>query len=323
MSGLLHLLALKGVALVGFAAAAAVLAALAHPAVAARARALPPALRSRALLAWAAAPAGLASALLALALWPSLGAALGLAVDHCPVHAGHVHLCLHHLPEGGPGIVAGAGLAALAAAAVAGLLRGIRAALVARRLRGATSLELPSGVGLVASPRPFALAVGWLRPRVLVSTALFEHLPERQVQVVLAHERAHAARRDALAVAAARVLAWAHLPSVRRRIVADLTLACEEACDEAAARECGDPLLVAETIVAAERAAGAVAPASPALAFGGGEVEARVESLLAPPATGAVPRRLGWVLLAAAAALGAAAPRVHHWTETALHHLLR
>jgi beta-lactamase regulating signal transducer with metallopeptidase domain len=231
-------------------------------------------------------------------------------------------LCLHHLPARGPGIVGALGLTTFAAVVGAALVRALRSASLAIGLRRTRSFELASGVGIIESSRPFAFTGGWFRPSVLVSTALVERLTPSQIAIVVAHERAHAERRDALAVTAARVLALAHLPFVRRQILADLTLACEQACDEAAARECGDRVLVAETIVAAERAAGAAHPfASRGLAFGGGEVGNRVESLLAAPAEGAAPRHLGWILLAASASLVAVAPHVHHWTETLLDHL--
>jgi hypothetical protein len=322
MTGMLRLVAMNGVALIGFGVLVAIAAALAHRAVATRAQALPPSLRARVLLAWAAAPVAIATALVALALWPSLGAALGLNVDHCPAHVGHVHLCLHHLPARGPGIVGAVGFGAFVVVAGSALVQGLRSAALAAGLARARSFELPSGVGVVQSSRAFALTVGWLRPSVLVSTALVERLTPAQLEIVVAHERAHAERRDALAATAARVLALAHLPFVRRQLLADLALACEQACDEAAARECGDRVLVAETIVAAERAAGSAHPfASPGLAFGGGEVANRVESLLAAPLEGAAPRRLRWILLAVGAVLATAAPHVHHWTETLLDHL--
>ncbi len=321
-TGLLRLVALNGVALLGFAVLVALVSALAHRTVAARARALAPALRARALVAWAATPAGIATALVGLALSPSLGAALGLTVDHCPAHAGHVHLCLHHLPVRGPSLVGALGLVAFAAMAGSALVRGLRSVSLAAGLARTPSFELASGVGVVESSRPFALTVGWFRPRVLVSTALLERLTPSQIEIVVAHERAHAVRRDALAVTAARVLSLAHLPAVRRRILADLTLACEQACDEAAAGGCGDRMLVAETIVAAERAAAALGPFPAAgLAFGGGEVVERVESLLAAPIESVGARRPLWILLATGAALAAAAPHVHHWTETLLDHL--
>jgi Zn-dependent protease with chaperone function len=328
MTGVIRLVALNGVALLGFAVLVAMVAALAHRTVAAQTRALPPSLRARFLVAWATTPVAVATALVGLALWPSLGAALGLSVDHCPAHAGHIHLCLHHLPARGPGVIGALGLATLAVVAGSALVQGVRSTALAARLARARSFALAPGVGVgvgvVESSRPFALTVGWFRPSVLVSTTLLERLTPAQLQIVVAHERAHADRRDALAVTAARVLSLAHLPSVRRRILADLMLACEQACDEAAARECGDRVLVAETILAAERAAASDAPSLAAgLAFGGGEVANRVESLLAAPVEGATPRLLRWILLAAGTALAAAAPHVHHWTETFLDRLPR
>jgi len=323
MTGVVRLVALNGVALLGFVVLVATAAALAHRAVAARARALPPSLRARVLIVWAATPVAIATAMVGLALWPSLGVALGLTVDHCPAHAGHLHLCLHHLPARGPGIVGALGIAAFAIVAGSALVQGVRSAALAAGLARARSFDLASGVGVVESPRPFAVTVGWFRPRVLVSTALLERLTPAQVEIVVAHERAHAGRRDALAVTIARILALAHLPSVRRRILADLALACEQACDEAAARECGDRVRVAETIVAAERAAASRPLVAAGPAFGGGEVVDRVESLLAAPLDGMGTRRPLWILLAVGAALAAAAPHVHHWTETLLDHLPR
>jgi Zn-dependent protease with chaperone function len=322
MTGVMRLVALNGVALVGFVVLVAMVAALAQGAITPWTRALPPSLRVRVLLAWAGTPVALATALVGLALSPSIGAALGLAVDHCPAHAGHVHLCIHHLPPRGPGIIGALGVAGFAIVAGSALVQGVRSTALAARLVRARSFALRSGVGVVESSRPFALTVGWFRPSVLVSTALLERLTPAQLEIVVAHERAHAERHDALAVTAARVLASAHLPAVRRRILADLTLACEQACDEAAARACGDRVLVAETIVAAERAAGSTRPSAAAgIAFHGGEIVERVERLLDPPAESAGVHRQLWGLLAAGAALAAAAPHVHHWTETFLHHL--
>lgn len=319
--GVLRLAALSGVALLGFGLLAALAAAAGDRWVAAASRPLSPSTRAWVVFAWAAAPAAIALALVAATLWPSLGAALGLAVDHCPAHDGHVHLCLHHLPARGPGVVGSLGLATFAVVAGAALAHGLRAARLARlaRLRSA---ELAPGVGVLESPSAFAVSLGWLRPTVVVSTGLIERLTPAQLDVVLMHERAHAVRRDALVLTVARVVTAVHLPHVRRRILADLALACEQACDEEAARACGDRVRVAETIVAAERAAASANPSPVAgLAFGGGEVVQRVESLLAAPIDIGGTHRLRWILLAAGAALAAAARHVHHWTETFLDHL--
>jgi Zn-dependent protease with chaperone function len=319
-AGALQLVSLISAALLGFGLFAAVAAAAVHRRVAAAAQTLPAASRARVLFGWAAAPALAAMALVTATLWPSIGVALGLAFDHCEQHAGHLHLCLHHLPVHGPGLAGSIALATFTLVFGGSVARALRSAALARRLVGLRSSEL-AGAGVVRSPNAFALSVGWLRPAVVVSTGLVERLTPAQLAVVVSHERAHAARRDALALTCVRVLSLAHLPAVRRRIFADLTLACEQACDEAAARACGDRVLVAETILAAERAAACGCPAPAGLAFGGADVAARVETLLAPPVEPARTRRVRWFLLAAGAAVAAAAPHVHHWTETLLSHL--
>ncbi|MFY3742501.1 M56 family metallopeptidase [Anaeromyxobacter sp. Red801] len=321
-AGLLRLAALAGVVVLGFALLAAVAAALLSPGISARARLLPPAVRARVLLAWAALPAAAGAGLLVLTLWPSLGAALGLAVDHCPAHVGHVHLCVHHPPASGPAAAGAIGLALGGLAVAAALARGARPLLLARRAARLRSFQLAPGVGAIDASTPLALTVGWFRPRVLVSTALLDRLTPPQLRVVVAHERAHADRRDALWLAAARLVSLAHLPGVRRRLLADLALASEQACDEVAARACGDRLLVAETIVAAERAL-ALSPATgAALAFGGSDVAERVESLLERPPDAPRLRRALWAAaVAGLLAAGLLAPHVHHWTESLLDHL--
>lgn len=323
-AGLLRLVALAGVAVAGFGIVTAIAAGLVHPWVAGRVRRLPPALRARALRAWAAAPAAVVAALLGLTLWPSLGAALGLAVDHCPAHAGHVHVCLHHLPRRGPVIAGVIALGVLAAGAAAVVVAGVRAGAAARRITALRSFDVAPGVGAVESPNPLAVTVGWFRPRVLVSTALLDRLSAPQLDVVVAHERAHAERRDALALTVARLVALAHFPPVRRHLLAELALANEQACDEIAARTCGDRVLVAETIVAAERALASRPMNAAALAFGGTDVAARVETLLQDPQAPPGPRRRWWpLLLAGAGAAAAVAPHVHHWTESLLDYLPR
>lgn len=319
-AGLLRLVALSAATVLACGVLAALAARVAHPWISARVRPLPPSVRARALLAWAALPAAAALGVLALALSPSLGAALGVAADHCPAHAGHLHLCLHHLPARGPAAAGAAALLAGLVAAGAALARALRWTVLARRLGRTGAFELAPGVRAVASPTPLAVTLGWLRPRVLVSTALVDRLTPAQLEVVVAHERAHADRRDALVLAAARLLALAHLPRVRRDLLAALALASEQACDEAAASACGDRVLVAETIVAAERALAAAPATGAALAFGGSDVAERVESLLDAPGRTARPRgALLWAALAAGLATAAAiAPHVHHWTESLL-----
>ena len=71
-------------------------------------------------------------------------------------------------------------------------------------------------------PNP-AFTVGWFTPRIFVARALSQALPEAELEAVLAHEVAHARRRDPLRLFLLRGLAntlfW--LPAIRR-LVEDL-----------------------------------------------------------------------------------------------------
>lgn len=311
-----------------------------------RLRAWHPARRARAALLVAVAPSLLPALLLALCLAPGVAGALGVGHDHCLAHGEHRHLCLIH-PAASLGPAAGAlllaGFAAWALGAGREALRVARARRTLAALRGVAPggrLALagdPADLGddasadlaVVGSERPFSLTVGLWRPRILLSAALVRALDPLALRVVIEHERAHARRRDALRMLVARLLSWPHLPRLRRALLAELRLAAERACDEAAARRVGDRLRVAETIVAAERLLGAaplpVARSSPlagsplagvlAPGFGEDAVPARVRALLAgepaPPRPGTA-----WRFAAAGLLLALLlAEPLHHATE--------
>ncbi len=84
-------------------------------------------------------------------------------------------------------------------------------------------------------PNP-AFTVGWLRPHIFVAHTLSRILTEEELQAVLAHEAAHAQRRDPLRLFVLRGLAstlfW--LPAIRR-LVEDLVDEAEIAADDAVA----------------------------------------------------------------------------------------
>lgn len=324
MSSSLRLALLSATTLILFGGGSSLLVSLAYPRMRTGLLRLPPDARARRVIAWAALPWLAAAALLALCFVPSFWVVVGLAVDHCPLHEdGHVHLCLAHAPSH-PVTTAEWLLLGAGAVAVGGVvLRVVRAQLVT--WRAVSSLlrvagRGSAGGGLVESAEPLSVTAGLLAPLVLVSTGLRSRLAPQHLAAVLAHERAHAGRRDPLRMLAVALLCAAHGPATRRLLVADAALACEEAADELAAREVGDRVVVAEAILAVERVLGRRGhQVGFALGMSGCAAEARVEALLGNPLPEASAPRSRRVLLAAIAGLAlAAAFEIHHITETVL-----
>jgi Zn-dependent protease with chaperone function len=104
------------------------------------------------------------------------------------------------------------------------------------RLLAAAGTQVDDDVIVVDSSMPLSLAVGMFRPKIYLSSRLATALTPDVLSVVLEHERAHVRRRDALRKLAASVLSLGHLPWMRRRLLCDLSLACEQACDDEAAQ---------------------------------------------------------------------------------------
>ncbi len=304
---------------------------LLYPLLRARIQRLAPSLRARVISGVAAAPLALPAVLVFLCLLPSLLGVVASRADHCPHHPEHFHLCVSHRPAALPLPWAAASL--LGALPVAGALWvGAAAASRARGLRRAlqlgSSATIGSDVHVVASTVPICVTAGVLQPRIFVSEAFAAELPASQLQVAVEHERAHARRRDGLRKLAAAALSGFYLPSVRRRLLADLSLACEQACDAAAARRVGDPVRVAEAIVGAARLLDARRELRGVCAFGGSTVPERVERLLGEDPAPDAPSKGGpaWLLacsVVAAAALFALADPLHHGVEHFLAMLLR
>lgn len=285
-----------------------------------------PRARHRALVLLAALPVLTAIVLLLSATLPSLAALIVPALDHCTVHDdGHAHLCFTHLPTVGIHTALLLGLvfvvsylllrAALASSSV------VRAARVLGALARTGEQRHDLGVTVIDTLYPVCLAGGLFRPRILMSRGLLDSLTAEERAVVLAHERAHVRRRDALVASVVSALAVFHLPAVARWLVSELEIAAEQACDEEAAESVGDRVAVASTILTVERAAQDASTdllGLVAVSFGQRGVERRVEPLLAEPAP---PRSLrtpaAWVGVATVGVL-VVADELHHLTESLL-----
>jgi beta-lactamase class D/beta-lactamase regulating signal transducer with metallopeptidase domain len=182
----------------------------------------------------------------------------------------------------------------LLGAAFAGLRIGhglLRAHGLRRRARPA----LPGPIPLLLSDEiSAAVVVGFLRPAIVMGPALFADVQARDQ--VLAHERAHARRRDPLLGLLERVVAalyWFH-PLVHVCVRA-IARAREESCDDAAVAA-GDHTRYARTLLALASSA-APFPALMGIAHprDGRTLERRIRRLLAPRPP-ALPRRLALAL---------------------------
>lgn len=277
----------------------------------------------------AAALALLLPPALALVAMVSVGLAPLQGIDHCEAHGHHLHLCLVHGAAWATrplAVALATGVAVmLALGAWSGLggLRRTRAAV--RALARAGSHRRVAGVDVVVAPfdRRLSFTAGVWRPRIYVSSAVWERLDEDERAALLAHEVAHARGRDVLCglvLAAAGALG---APGVAGALERRWRAATERLRDREAAEVVGDPALVGAALVAVARVPAAPAFAGALDATADGELAGRVDALLAGGTDGvAAARRLARVAapasLAASLTLIVWSEPVHHALETLL-----
>src|SRR5215469_3922439 len=236
----------------------------------------------------------LAASALALAACSSL--VLGLlaftALIRIPLIAGLGHMSARAVsqadPESVPVAIIAAALLAYAAVAAgrAGARRALAIAAAGRRAR-----DLPGAGQIVVTEDEAADAYtlpGW-PCRIVVTAGMLRALSEGERQVLLAHERTHAAGSHYLFTAVARLAAAAN-PLLRPVAVA-VGYTVERWADERAAAVTGDRALAARAIARAALATRSSPPARVPAALGlislgrdgRGPVPRRVAALLGPP----------------------------------------
>jgi Zn-dependent protease with chaperone function len=258
VSGVLGLLQLLTLALLASLGLGAVLGHVAARMALSRVQGWPALERHRALCVLSSLPMAVGLSLFCAMLAPSLGALAFPALDHCTRHDdAHAHLCFVHLPAGAGDLGVWLALAVASAPIAYVTLRTLRVLLrsakLVAQLLAASPPARDHALRLVPSARPLCMSVGLLRPEIAISEGLVASLDSEAVRVLLAHEGAHVARRDAARQLAAELVSVLHVPRLRRRLLSELSLAAEEVCDQVAARAVGDRLLVAATILRVAR----------------------------------------------------------------------
>jgi len=280
-----------------------------------------PAQRARWLVAIAAAPLLLSVLQAAVCALPALLGSSWHLLDHGGAHThggvAHIPACVSHPPaELGtwPAVLLTMVLFGGLGLRIGGRARAVwRGHVALRGLVAAASPWREAGLHILDIDEPIACIIG-RKGTVIVSRALVNALDDRQLAAVLAHERAHGQRSDEFWRAAVPLLLCAQLPTVSEELLVELQLASEQACDEAAARDIGDRLTVAETLVRVERLVGRCQHGAigAAVAFSGATTSERVKALLDAPIGG--PTRLSgraYVVAATAAAVALTHPMQH------------
>ncbi|MCC2605233.1 M56 family metallopeptidase [Planctobacterium marinum] len=92
----------------------------------------------------------------------------------------------------------------------------------------------PAAYKVLDSNNPFAWCTGLLQPKIFISRGLFDRLSKDELQLVIAHEQAHARRKDNLRK---WLIHWATIvwpKGLRSRIRQDLADITEQVCDQVA-----------------------------------------------------------------------------------------
>lgn len=219
-----------------------------------------------------------------------------LVPEHC-----HGERCDPHRPEvslahpAGAAMVAGCfALVLFGVVRIHSTIQRARGRLQALRMLSESPAEDP-GHAVVENPQPLAWCTGLLTPRVYVSSGLLAQLSGEELSAVLAHEHAHARRRDNLRrfLLGCLTLSW---PRKRRRLLmGDLAMSIEEACDREASASVGGSAVLIRLLDRLRPASGSV-QAEQQVTFQGRDIEARIKALERPPSESAA---VAWLLLAA------------------------
>ena len=172
---------------------------------------------------------------------------------------------------------------------------------------------------LVDSP-PTVFTLGFIRQRMYIAQSLLDLCSAQHLCVINAHEQAHIVRSDNLRLLAARVFCIFLPRFLNKRLLYQLHIYTEEACDDVAAKQYGS-VVVAETLLEIHKLVNqSRSCAALNTAFAEHAIEARVTALFAASDKLELPK-YSFVALAVAGLMGLMillAP-LHHIAEWLIH----
>ena len=282
-----------------------------------------PMLRDR-LLAWHPAMAGnMLLLLLACPLLLSFSCSLFLFLPmlESALVSSHCHDdCATHVPLIAIPEIAMLGLGIITAILIVFLLQivtNLRATL--RLQEQLQSLAKPDGEYLsLADKLPFVFTLGWWKSQIYVTDGLKQQCSKEELDVVLAHEKAHTHRYDNIRLLLVTVFTSVLPRKFSKAIEDDFHLMIESACDFEASTRFGE-LQVAETLLKIQKLSPtqcAIGSTVISTAFTGSEVEQRINALIQGRQLSTL-QRVGFqlfLLALALASLGLVQP-LHHGVE--------
>jgi len=209
---------------------------------------------------WLYAPIWVSLLVVVSAMTPAIVTGLVFGPEYCSMNAHHHHLCVWHAPSHShsstalliPLLVA---LPSLVLVSATGRRIWRERRLVRTLLQTSRPHESDASIRVLDQLEPIALTVGWTEPKILVSSGLIQGLGPESFNAILAHERAHARRRDALLAALDRFAASILPEKTSRPLLKRLHLLRELACDSEAARD-AHPVHVAKALTEVARMRG-------------------------------------------------------------------
>lgn len=169
----------------------------------------------------------------------------------------------------------------------------------------------------ISSSCPLVFTLGWWNPKIYMSDGLIEQCTASDLSIVLMHEQAHKSRRDNLRLLFARLATALLTGALAKKILADIQLLTEQACDFHAAEKYGH-IAVAEALLKIKRLfiEQTQMPLQGAVAFADSSIENRVLALLNADAKVALSTwQIAVILLTVLGVLVASIAPLHHSAE--------